>query len=365
MRGICIGENIFSLIGLGEVYSVLQLNLYSLGIISCMSDLEFVVTGGAGFIGSNFLRYMINKYPDYSFVNVDKLTYSGNLKNVADLEDNENYRFVKADICDSERMEKVISGGSVVVNFAAESHVDNSITGPLIFSETNVLGTANLLECVRKKKARLFVQISTDEVYGSLNFKDRASREDEVLRPRSPYSASKGGAELACQGYFHTFGLPIIITRSSNNFGPFQFPEKVIPLFVTNLIQGKKVPLYGDGKNVRDWIYVQDNCEAIDFIIHNEEIGEVYNIGGGNELSNIELTKEILQFMGKDDSSIEPVEDRKGHDLRYALECGKIHGLGWRPRFKFEDALIRTIDWYRNNEDWWLPLKNIQGRRTS
>jgi len=251
------------------------------------------------------------------------------------------------------------------VNFAAESHVDNSINEPQIFIKTNVLGTHNILEVSRHNKAKLFVQISTDEVYGSLGFDSQSSKEEDVLKPSSPYSSAKAAADLICLANFRTFKQPVIVTRSSNNFGPRQFPEKVIPLFITNLFQGKKVPLYGTGKNIRDWIFVEDNCRAIDFVIHHGKIGEIYNIGSGNEIPNIELTKKILEKLGKDESFIQHVEDRKGHDLRYSLNCKKIIGLGWQPRFNFDEALNLTIQWYKNNPDWWQPLKDIPGRRTS
>jgi dTDP-glucose 4,6-dehydratase len=326
---------------------------------------RIVVTGGAGFIGSNFLRFMINKYPDYSFVNVDILTYSGSKKNVFELDENENYEFVNEDIRNFDSMKKIIDENDIVVNFAAESHVDNSIKEPQIFIETNVLGTHSVLEAAREKGASLFVQISTDEVYGSLGIKDKPSMEGDILHPSSPYSASKAAAEMICLGNVKTFDQSVIITRSSNNFGPYQFPEKVIPLFVTNLINDIKIPLYGTGKNVRDWIYVIDNCEGIDYVIHKGKSGEIYNIGGGNELQNIELTKFVLKEMGFDESYIDYVEDRKGHDLRYSLNCSKIHELGWRPRFNFEESLLLTIEWYKNNKDWWSPLKNIIGKRTS
>jgi len=322
---------------------------------------RFVVTGGAGFIGSNFLRMMIKKYPNYNFVNIDRLTYSGNINNLTDIEEKPNYSFIKADICDENAMAEIIQEGDIIINFAAESHVDNSIKDPQIFMKTNILGTHNLLEIARKKNAKLFVQISTDEVYGSLGFDSASSQEKDILRPSSPYSASKAAAEMICMGNSKTFDQPIIITRSSNNFGPYQFPEKVIPLFVTNLIEDKKVPLYGSGKNMRDWIYVFDNCEAINYIIHNGQSGEIYNIGGGNEIQNIDLTKSILSEMDLDDSYIQYVEDRMGHDLRYSLDCTKIQSLGWKPKFDFTNALRETVLWYKQNPDWWNPLKKLSG----
>lgn len=326
---------------------------------------RFIVTGGSGFIGSNFIRHMINAYPECLVVNIDKLTYSGNDQNLKDLEDNERYSFFKADICDKEKINEIVQSGDIVINFAAESHVDNSILGADEFIRTNVLGTQVLLDVARHKEAKLFIQISTDEVYGSLGFEQRSSSENDIFMPSSPYSASKAAAEMLCFACMRTFKQPIIITRSSNNFGPYQFPEKVIPLFVTNLIEGEKVPLYGEGLNVRDWIHVQDNCEAIDFVIHNGKAGEAYNIGGGNELRNVDLTKQILSEMEKDESWIRNVEDRLGHDLRYSLNCEKLHDLGWKPRFSFTEALKKTVEWYKRNDSWWKPLKNVPGKRTS
>lgn len=326
---------------------------------------RLIVTGGCGFIGSNFIRLIIEKYPNKEIVNIDKLTYSGNKENLKDLEKKGNYKFIQEDIRNFDSIQKIIQKGDIIVNFAAESHVDNSIKDPNIFITTNILGTHSILEAARKKQAKLFVQISTDEIYGSLNFEDKSSKEIDFLKPSSPYSASKAAAEMLCLGNIRTFNQPIIITRSSNNFGPYQFPEKLIPLFVTNLLEGKKIPLYGSGKNMRDWIYVQDNCEAIDFIINNGDIGEIYNIGGGNEISNLELTKKILKKIGFNEEFINYVEDRKGHDLRYSLDCSKIKNIGWKPLFNFDQALEKTINWYKNNKNWWKTLKMIPGRRTS
>ena len=324
-----------------------------------------VITGGAGFIGTNFLKLMIAKYLFYEFVNIDKLSYSGNKENLKSLDGKENYTFIQEDITDYSAMNKIIKEKDIVVNFAAESHVDNSILEPKLFIENNVLGTHSVLESARKNKAKLFVQISTDEVYGSLDFTAEPSKETDMLKPSSPYSASKAASEMVCFGNMRTFKQPIIITRSSNNFGPYQFPEKVIPLFVANLLECKKVPIYGTGKNIRDWIYVQDNCDAIDFIIHNGKPMEVYNIGGGNEISNNQLTKLILQKMGFDNSCINYVEDRKGHDLRYSLDCSKLNKLGWKPRFNFDEALSKTIKWYKENKDWWKRLRDVLERRAS
>jgi dTDP-glucose 4,6-dehydratase len=318
---------------------------------------KVIVTGGAGFIGSNFLHYMIDKYSDYDFIVVDKLTYAGNIKNLTSIANRPNFRFEWIDINDKNKMNELVDENTIIVNFAAESHVDNSISGPMIFTHTNVTGTHALLEVARHKKVKLFIQISTDEVYGSLSFEAQSSKESDLLKPSSPYSASKAGAEMLCFAYMHTFKMPIIITRSSNNFGPYQYPEKVIPLFVTNLIESKKVPLYGTGKNVRDWIYVEDNCEAIDFVMHKGKIGEVYNIGGENEIQNVQLTENILKMMGFGKEMIEYVEDRLGHDLRYSLDSNKIKELGWKPRHDFEEALQKTVKWYKENETFWRPLK--------
>ena len=319
--------------------------------------MRIIVTGGSGFIGTNFIRYMINKYPDYKILNIDSLTYSGNKNNLTELESNPNYEFIEEDICNVKAMDKIVQEGDIVVNFAAESHVDNSIKNPQVFIKTNVIGTHSILEAARKNKAKLFLQISTDEVYGSLNFEQAPSNETHILNPSSPYSGSKAAAEMVCMGNIRTFKQPIIITRSSNNFGPYQYPEKVIPLFLTNLFEDKKVPIYGDGKNVRDWIYVEDNCSAIDTIIHKGAPGEIYNIGGGNEISNLQLTKDILKSCEKSESSIEYVDDRLGNDLRYILEATITKALGWEPKHKFEEALKLTVEWYKNNKDWWEPLK--------
>lgn len=317
--------------------------------------MKLLVTGGLGFIGSNFVRYILNKYPDYAITNLDKVTYCGNPDNLMDVENNPNYKFIRGDVCDEKTVANLMKDTDVVVHFAAESHVDNSIKDSFVFTRTNVLGTHVLLEAARKNKIKKFIMISTDEVYGSII--GGSFKETSPFKPNSPYSASKAAADLLARSYHITFKLPVIITRSSNNFGPYQYPEKLIPLFVTNLIEGKKVPVYGDGMNVRDWLYVVDNCEAIDFVMHNGEIGEVYNIGGNNELPNIAITRLILKELGKDESFINFVEDRLGHDRRYSLDCSKIHKLGWKPRFDFEQALKQTIHWYRDNEKWWRKLK--------
>jgi len=317
-----------------------------------------LVTGGAGFIGSNFIHYMVRKYNEYKIINLDKLTYAGNLENLKDIEDVENHRFIKGDICDRDLVEDIFSGNKIdaVVNFAAESHVDRSITDPGVFIQTDVYGVFVLLEAATKYESKVFLQISTDEVYGSIE--KGSFTEDDTLAPNSPYSASKTGAEMIVRSFFKTYQTPILVTRTSNNFGPYQYPEKIIPLFVTNLIDGKKVPLYGDGMNVRDWIYVSDNCIALDMVLHKGKIGEVYNIGAGNEKPNVWITKKILEILEKPETMIEPVADRLGHDRRYSVDCSKIEKeLGWKPEVDFEEALHRTVHWYVNNEKWWRPLK--------
>ncbi len=329
-----------------------------------LTNMRVVVTGGCGFIGTNFILHLLKKYPSYKILNIDSLTYSGNKENLKDVENDPRYSFINEDICNP-KIASFIEEGDIIVNFAAESHVDNSIKEPSIFIKTNILGTHNLLEIARNKKAKLFVQISTDEVYGSLNLHDPSSKEEDSLNPRSPYSSSKAAAEMICMGNFHTFGQPIIITRSSNNFGAYQFPEKIIPLFITNLLEGEKVPLYGQGTNIRDWLFVKDNCEAIDLVLHQGEPGQIYNIGGGTEIKNIELTGKILEILGKDNSSIAFVKDRQGHDLRYSLNCSKIESLGWSPKFNFDEALKETVFWYKNNVSWWKPLKKIKWRTSA
>jgi len=317
--------------------------------------MDILVTGGCGFIGSNFIRFMLQKYPDYKITNLDKLTYAGNPNNLRDVEKQfkERYKFVKGDICDREVVNELVKDVDVVINFAAETHVDRSIIDAGSFVLTDVFGTYMLLEACRKFDKKFF-QISTDEVYGSIE--KGSFKEDDKFEPNSPYSASKAGAELLIRAYFVTHGLPVLITRSSNNYGPYQYPEKIIPLFITNLLRGKKVPLYGDGSNVRDWLYVIDNCKAIDIVLHKGKIGEAYNVGGNCEKTNLELTKKILSLLGKDESYIEYVEDRKGHDKRYSLDISKIIKLGWRPETPFDEGLKKTVEWYKNNEWWWRPL---------
>ncbi len=321
--------------------------------------MNILVTGGAGFIGSNFVRYMLNKYKDYKIVNLDLLTYAGNIKSLDDIKDNPNYLFVKGNIADNKLVDKIVSENKidVIINFAAESHVDRSITNPDIFIKTNVLGTQNLLEVAKKYKIKKFFQISTDEVYGSLG-KTGFFTEKTPLSPNSPYSASKASADLLVMAYHHTFGLPVNITRCSNNYGPYQFPEKLIPLFITNALADKQVPLYGDGLNIRDWLFVEDHCSAIDTVLHKGKNGEIYNVGGNNEKTNKYITDTILKYLGKDKSLIKYVTDRLGHDRRYAIDATKIkEELGWEPKYKFEQAIEKTIQWYLDNKQWWQPLK--------
>ena len=317
---------------------------------------HLLITGGAGFIGSNFARYVLKKHPDLKITILDKLTYAGNPHNFRDIESDPRFNFVKGDIGDKTVVEPLMKTVDSVVNFAAETHVDRSLYFAGDFVETDVLGTFVLLESARKNDVKRFLHISTDEVYGSID--DGSFCESDMLNPSSPYSASKGGGDLLVKSYFITYNLPILITRSSNNFGPFQFPEKLIPLFVTNAIDDLPLPLYGDGKNVRDWLYVLDNCEAIDIVLRNGNPGEIYNIGGDNELTNIEITRMILNSLGKPQSLIKPVKDRLGHDRRYSISSQKTSELGWHNRTPFEEAMENTIKWYSSNESWWRPLKD-------
>ena len=320
--------------------------------------MKLLITGGAGFIGSNFIRYILDKYPDDDVINLDKLTYAGNLDNLRSVENNPRYRFVKGDICDKDLVSNLASEVSLIVHFAAESHVDRSIMDSGDFIKTNVEGTRILLDAALSKDVR-FHHISTDEVYGSLQPNDPPFSEATPYDPRSPYSASKAASDHLVRAYFHTHKLPITISNCSNNYGPFQFPEKLIPLFITNLIEGKKVPVYGDGLNIRDWLYVEDHCVAIDLIIRKGMIGETYNIGGNCEKSNLDITKKILQLMGQGEEMIEYVKDRKGHDRRYAMNIEKINKeLGWQPKIGFEEGIKQTINWYKENKEWWKKIKS-------
>jgi len=319
--------------------------------------MKLMVTGGAGFIGSNFIHYLLEKYDDIDIVNYDKLTYAGNLDNLKDIEDNPRYTFVKGDICDAPLVEKTIKNGvDQIINFAAESHVDRSITGPEPFIRTDVLGSFTLLEAFRKSDLDRYIQISTDEIYGSID--DGSFSETDNLNPSSPYSSSKASADLLARSYFITYGLPVCITRSSNNFGPFQYPEKLIPLFIIKALREQSLPLYGDGLNVRDWLFVEDNCKGIDIVRRKGKKGEIYNIGADNERTNVEITNIILDELQKPKSLIQHVEDRLGHDRRYSIVSKKIKDLGWSAEKSknFEQSMRDTIKWYVDNEWWWKKL---------
>ena len=323
--------------------------------------MKILVTGGAGFIGSNFILYWIKNHPEDFIVNLDALTYAGNLENLKEIEGNSRYSFVHGDICDENVVESAMSGIDVVVHFAAESHVDRSILEPAPFVKTNVLGTQVLLSRALKNNVKRFHHISTDEVFGSLLLEENKKfSEDTKYDPRSPYAASKAGSDHLVRAYFETYGLPITITNCSNNFGPYQFPEKLISLAITNLLEGKKVPVYGDGKNIRDWLYVSDHCRAIDLVLQKGKIGETYLVGGMEELiPNIEVVNRIVKYMGKDKSFIEYVKDRPGHDRKYDVDWGKIKKeLGWEPQYSFDEWLKKTIDWYTRNQEWWKDVKS-------
>ena len=319
-----------------------------------MEHMKILVTGGNGFIGSNFIRLLVSN-KRYQITNLDALTYAGNPDNLKDIEHLPNYTFIKGDIRNKEVVMKTMKGCDVVVHFAAESHVDRSITNSEIFIETNVLGTHILLECAKTHKISKFIYMSTDEVYGSVA--KGFSKEGDPFYPSSPYSASKASADLLVQAFHKTYKLPVLIVRGSNNFGPYQYPEKLIPFFVTNLLENKKVPLYGTGKNIRDWIYVEDMCRAIEFLIDHGKDGEMYNVGGGNGKTNLEIAEIILHKLKKNTSSIQYVADRLGHDFRYALDSSKIKDLGWKPKFNFTEAMNKTIEWYVHNQNWWKTLR--------
>jgi len=327
---------------------------------------KLLVTGGAGFIGSNFIHYWLKKYPKDKIVNLDLLTYAGNLDSLKGLEKNSNYTFIKGDICDTPAVNKAIKGCNVVVHFAAESHVDRSVAGPSEFIRTNVLGTQVLLEAAKENKVEKFHHVSTDEVFGQLELDSKEKfNEQTIYDPRSPYSASKAASDHIVRAYFHTFDLPITITNCANNYGPYHNPEKMIPRFITNLIDDEKVPVYGDGLYVRDWLYVEDHCEAIDLAINKGKAGETYMVGGqrDHEVNNLELTKMILTAMGKDESYIHYVKDRPGHDRRYVTDWSKIENeLGYKPKYKIDQWLDVTIKWYQDNEWWWRPLKTESER---
>jgi len=320
--------------------------------------MRLLVTGGAGFIGSNFIRYMMSRY-DYQLINLDKLTYAGNLENLDDVKDDPRYAFVRGDIADLSCVKEIFSNKiDVLINFAAESHVDRSIEDSSAFIRTNVEGTRVLLEAARRYGVERFVQISTDEVYGSLG-QQGCFTEESPLNPSSPYSASKAAADLLAMAYFKTYNLPVIVTRCSNNYGPYQFPEKLIPLMITNALEDKPLPVYGDGLNVRDWLHVRDHCAALDIIMHRGRPGEIYNIGGNNERKNIEIVRRILKELGKPASLITFVQDRPGHDRRYAIDAAKLRReLNWRPSYTFEQGLKETIKWYCENKRWWQKIKS-------
>lgn len=314
-----------------------------------------LITGGAGFIGSNFVHYFLEKHPELTVVNLDKLTYCGNPENLGGLERHPRYKFVEGDICDAETVAPLMERADAVVHFAAESHVDNSIRDPFVFMKTNALGTHVLLEAANKYKVKKFLHVSTDEVYGSILH--GSFRESDPLCPSSPYSASKAAAELIARAFHHTFGLPLLMVRLSNTFGPRQYPEKLIPLFITNLLEDKKVPLMGKGENARSWIYVADACKAIDFVFENGAVGEVYNIPGTEELQNREVTGMLLSLLNKDETYIEEIPHRLGHDFRYSVDGAKLSALGWSPAHEMKTALEETVRWYRENRPWWEKLK--------
>ncbi len=318
--------------------------------------MRLLVTGGAGFIGSNFVRWILRTHPEDTVVNLDKLTYAGNLANLADVADSPRYRFVHGDICDAKVVREAAEGVDAVVNFAAESHVDRSLMDPDAFLRTDVFGVFTLLEAVRALRIPRLLQVSTDEVYGSLA--TGSAREDSPLNPSNPYAAAKAGGDLLALAYFKTHRVPVVITRASNTFGPYQYPEKIIPLFITNALDNEPLPLYGDGRNVRDWLYVEDHCAALDLVLRRGGEGEVYNVGGGHELDNLALTRQILRLTGRPESLIRPVADRPGHDRRYALDSSKVRALGWAPRHRFDEALAATVAWYREHEAWWRPIKS-------
>jgi len=319
-------------------------------------SITVLVTGGAGFIGSNFIHYLARAHPDWHVINLDKLTYAGNLENLTEVEDRASYRFVHGDICDRETVAPLVAESDYIVNFAAETHVDRSIHDPGDFILTDVFGTHVLLEAFRSaERARRFIQISTDEVYGAIE--TGSAKETDPIAPRNPYSASKAGADRLAYSYFVTYDVPVIVTRASNNYGPRQYPEKVIPLFVTNSLEDRPLPLYGDGLQVRDWLHVDDHARAIDLILDEGVDGETYNIGGSHELTNLELTKKVLALLDKPESLIEKVKDRPGHDRRYSLDTEKLRGLGWKPEVEFDEGLAATVQWYRDHPDWWQRIK--------
>jgi len=315
--------------------------------------MKILVTGGAGFIGSNFILYMLREHPDYEIINLDALTYAGNLRNLESVQDNPNYKFVKGDICDRDLVFDLVKDVDAIVHFAAESHVDRSIMEPSAFVKTNIMGTQVLLDAAREHGNKRFHHVSTDEVFGALGPDDPAFNEKTPYDPRSPYSAAKASSDHLVRAYYHTYGLPITISNCSNNYGPYQFPEKIIPLFIANLREGKTVPVYGDGMQVRDWIHVDDHNRGVDMILEKGKVGETYCLGGDAEMPNLDITKKLIELMGRDESAIEFVKDRAGHDRRYAIDFSKAKNeLGWEPQISFEDGIKMTVDWYNNNQDW-------------
>lgn len=320
-----------------------------------------LVTGGAGFIGSNFIRYVLAKHPDYRIINLDKLTYAGNLANLRTVETDKRYRFVHGDICDPGVVHETMRDADAVVSFAAESHVDRSILDPNAFIITNVYGTYVLLEAARSYRVERFLQVSTDEVYGPMP-PGRSAKETDPLHPRSPYAAAKAGGEMQCLAFFATHHLPVIITRGSNTVGPYQYPEKLVPLFTTNALNHEPLPVYGDGHQVRDWLYVEDHCEAIDLVLDRGEPGQIYNIGAGNERENLDVVHAILRALNRPLSLIRHVEDRPGHDIRYSVDSTKLRQLGWSPRYSFPEAIERTVRWYAENRWWWEPIRSGEFR---
>jgi len=317
----------------------------------------FLITGGAGFIGSNFIRYLLGKYPQYRILNLDKLTYAGNPDNLRAIEADPRYQFVRGDIANPELVDHLMNGVEMVVNFAAESHVDRSIMGAEEFMRANALGAYTLLDAARRHRVGRFLQVSTDEVYGSLAPDEAPWTEESPLAPRNPYSVSKAAGDLMARAFHTTYQLPVLVTRASNNIGPFQYPEKRVPLFITNALEDLPLPVYGRGRAVRDHLFVTDHCEALDLVLHQGEPSQVYNVGAENDADGVQIAEQILKMLNKPDSLIEYVKDRPGHDLRYALDCSKIRALGWKPRHNLQEALSRTVEWYRANESWWRRIK--------
>ena len=322
--------------------------------------MKILITGGAGFIGSNFIRFLVQSGKNYRIINLDKLTYAGNLENLADLVGGPGYEFVRGNIGDGKLVDRLLEENvEAVVNFAAESHVDRSLYEPDLFIQTNVVGVQILLHAALRHKIKKFVQVSTDEVYGSLDAEGPRFREDFPLAPSSPYSASKAAGDLLARSYFKTYGFPVVVTRCSNNYGPYQFPEKLIPLFVTNALENRPLPVYGDGLNIRDWIHVEDHCRALELVLEKGRPGEIYNIGGEAERTNLEITRSILRILGKPESLMQYVADRPGHDRRYAIDFSKIEReIGWKPRYNLDEGLRRTVRWYTEQENWWRRIKS-------